>query len=61
MVKNPPSSVGTTEDSSLIPDLGRSPGRGNGNLLQCSGLVYPMDRGAWQAISPWDCKEMDTT
>ena len=25
-------------------------GEGNGNLLQCSFLENPMDRGAWQAI-----------
>ena len=29
--------------------LGRSPGEGNGNLLQHSSLGNPMDRGAWQA------------
>ena len=28
--------------------LGRSPGEGNGNPLQYSGLENPMDRGAWQ-------------
>ena len=28
--------------------LGRSPGGGNGNLLQYSCLAKPMDRGAWQ-------------
>ena len=33
---------------SLIPMLGRSPGGGNGNLLQYSCLENPMDRGAWQ-------------
>ena len=27
----------------------RSPGGGNGNLLQYSCLENPMDRGAWQA------------
>ena len=31
----------------LIPGLGRSPGEGNGNLLQYSCLENPMDRGAW--------------
>ena len=61
MVKNPPSNAGATEDSSLIPDLGRSHGGGNGNLLQNSGLGYPMDRGAWQGTSPWDSKELDMT
>ena len=38
-----------TGDMGLIPWLGRSPGGGNGNLLQCSFLGDPMDRGAWQA------------
>ena len=33
---------------SLILGLGRSPGGGNGNLLQYSCLENPMDRGAWQ-------------
>ena len=32
------------------PELGRSLGEGNGNLLQYSCLEDPMDRGAWQAI-----------
>ena len=30
-----------------IPGLGRSPGEGNGNLLQYSCLENPMDGGAW--------------
>ena len=33
----------------LIPGLGRSPGEGNGYLLQYSELENFMDRGAWQA------------
>ena len=32
-----------------IPVLGRSPGEGNGNLLQ-SCLENSMDRGAWEAV-----------
>ena len=36
-------------DPGLIPALGRSPGEGNGNLLQYSYLEKPMDGGAWQA------------
>ena len=32
-----------------IPGSGRSPGEGNGNLLQYSCLKIPMDRGCWQA------------
>ena len=31
----------------MIPELGRSPGEGNGNPLQCSCLENSMDRGAW--------------
>ena len=36
-------------DPGWIPGLGRSPGEGNGNPLQCSCLENPMDRGAWRA------------
>ena len=36
-------------DPGSIPGLGRSPGGGHGNPLQCSYLENPMDRGAWQA------------
>ena len=38
------------EDLGLIPGSGRSPGEGNGNLLQHSCLKNPRDRGTWQAI-----------
>ena len=41
--KNPPANAG---DTGLIPGLRRSPGQGNGNLLQYSCLGSPMDRGA---------------
>ena len=44
--KEPLCNVG---DAGLIPELGRSPGEGNGNPLQYSCLGNPMDRGAWQA------------
>ena len=33
----------------MTPGSGRSPGGGNGNPLQYSGLEYSMDRGAWWA------------
>ena len=42
-VKNLPVSAG---DVGLIPGSGRSPGEGNGNLLQYSCLGNSMDRGA---------------
>ena len=37
-------------DMGLIPELGRSPGKGNGNPLQYSCLGNPLGRGAWWAI-----------
>ena len=49
VVKNPPASAGDTRDVGSIPGLGRSPREGNGNLLQCSCLENPKDRGAWWA------------
>ena len=33
----------------MISGSGRSPGGGNGNPLQHSGLENPTDRGAWPA------------
>ena len=49
----PGSSVGkesacSAGDLGLIPGLGRSLEKGNGNPLQCSCLENSMDRGAWQ-------------
>ena len=32
---------------SSTPGLGKSPGEGHGNPLQCSCLENPVDRGAW--------------
>ena len=37
----------STGDPSSIPGMGRSPGEGNGNPLQCSCLENPMGRGTW--------------
>ena len=37
-------------DLRLIPELGRSPGEGNGYPLQYSGLENSMEKGDWQAI-----------
>ena len=36
-------------DVGSVPELGSSPGGGNGNILQYSCLENAMDRGAWQA------------
>ena len=46
MVKYLPANA---EDVSLIPQWGRCPGEGNGNLVQYAYLENPMDRGAWWA------------
>ena len=48
-VKNPLASAGDEGDEGSIPGSGRSPGGGNGNLLQYSCLGNPVDRGAWRA------------
>ena len=49
VIKNPPANAGDTRDAVLIPGWRRSPGGGNGNLLQYSCLENPMDREAWWA------------
>ena len=48
-VKNLPANAGNARDMGLIPKSGRSPGVGNGNLLQYSCLKNSIDRGAWWA------------
>ena len=58
VVKDPPANAGEADS---IPGLGRSPGEGNGNPLQCSCLENSMDRGAWQAIDWRVAKVLDTT
>ena len=44
-VNNLPANAG---DINLTPELGRSPGEGNGNPRQYSYLEKSMDRGAWR-------------
>ena len=43
VIKNLPANAG---NAGCIPGSGKSPGEGNGNLLQYSCLRNPMDRGA---------------
>ena len=50
MVKNSPANAGDVMDAVLILWLGRFPGGGNGNPLQYSCLVNPMDIAASWAI-----------
>ena len=47
-------------DLGLIPGLGKSPGKGNGNPLQYSCLENPKDGGAWWA-TVHGVTESDTT
>ena len=61
VVKNPAANTGDVRDVGLIPELGRCPREGNGNLLQYSCLENPMDRGAWQATVHGVTKESDMT
>ena len=42
-------SASNAGDQGSIPGLERSPGEGNGNLLQYSCLENSMDRGPWGA------------
>ena len=52
-VKNPPANSGESRrDASSIHGLVKSPGVGNGNLLQYSCLENFMDKGSWQATVP---------
>ena len=51
VVKNLPANAVDIKDSGSIPGLGRSPGRGNGNLFQYSCLQNPVDRGTlWATV-----------
>ena len=47
MVKNPP----TSAEDLFDPWVRRSPGGGNGDLLQYSCLENSMDKGVWRAIT----------
>ena len=49
VVKNLPDNAAVTRDEGSDPGLGRSPGVGNGNLLQYSCLENSVDRRAWWA------------
>ena len=49
VAKNLPANAGDTKDSDSIPGSGRSPGVGNGNLLQYFCLGNSLDRGTWLA------------
>ena len=55
VVKNPPANAG---DVDSIPELGRSPGEGNGNPLQhsCPGNPMARESGGLQSIGSQKCQ-----
>ena len=55
VMKNSPANAGDARDAGLIPGSGRSPGVGNGNLLQFSCLENFRQRGAWRGYTQWGC------
>ena len=56
-IKNLPA----TQGPESIPQLGRSPGEGNGNPPQHSCLEKPHGQRSLAGCSAWDHKESDTT
>ena len=50
-------SICNAGDLGLIPGLGRSPGRGHGNPLQCSCLENPHGQRSLVGYSPQGFKE----
>ena len=51
VVKNLSANAGGKRNVGLIPGFGRSPGGGNGNLVQYSCLKNSMDRGdLWATV-----------
>ena len=61
VVKSLPTNERTTEDTGLIPGLGRSPGGGHGNPLQYSCLENSHGQKSLVGYSPWGCKKSDPT
>ena len=56
--ENLPANAG---DTSSVPGLGRSPGEGNGNLLQYPCLENPMDSGPWWPTVHGVAEQSDTS
>ena len=55
VVKNPPANAGDAREVGSIPESGRFPGGGHGNLLRYSCLENSMNRGTWglQSMGSW--------
>ena len=60
VVKNLPANAGDLQDGSLTPELGRSPGGGQGSPLQysCWSIPWTEKPGGLQS---WGHTESDTT
>ena len=50
VVKNLPANAGDMRDLGPVPGLGRSPGEGNGNPLQCSCLENPTEESGGATV-----------
>ena len=61
VVKNPPVNAEDVRDAGSIPGSGRSPGVGNGNLLQYPCLEKSRGQRSLVGYNPWGHKESDTT
>ena len=61
MVKNLPANAGDARDTGSISGLGRSPGVGNGNLLQYSCLEKSHQQWSLAGYSFWDHKKSNMT
>ena len=61
MVKNPHADAGVARDVGVIPELGRSPGIGNGNPLQYFCLKKFHGQRSLVGYSSRGLKETDTT
>ena len=53
VVKNLPAKAADARDLGSIPELGRSPGEGNGNPLQYSCLKKFHGQRSLECCSPW--------
>ena len=61
MVKSQPTNAGSAGHKGLIPGLGRSPGGGNGNLIQYSCPEKSHGQRSLAGYGPRDHKESDMT
>ena len=61
VVRNVLASARGARDMGSIPGLGRSPGIGNGRVLQYSCLENSVAQRSLEGYSPWRCKELEMT